>query len=199
MKKIGITGGIGSGKSAVCMILKSLGIHIYDADSRAKWLSEHDAHLIEEIKKHFGIQSFTDDGKLNRTYIASIVFQDERQRQILNNLVHPAVAKDFESWFENLPKTTPYALKEAALMIEAGSYKGLDALILVTAPKNLRIERVKKRDPQRSESEIINIIDKQMPDEEKKRFADFVIENDGKNSLIKKVLEVHAQLKRFSE
>ncbi len=193
MKKIGITGGIGSGKSVVCAILKVLGVPVYDADTRAKFISENKPEIIEQIIKNFGENTF-ENGRLNRPFLASIVFQNEEKRQVLNSIVHPAVAKDFEEWFENLPKNCPYALKEAALMIESGSHKNLDALILVTAPLQVRMERIKKRDPQRSDAEIKGIIEKQMPDAEKMQHADFVLDNDGETSLVKKVLRLHQNI-----
>jgi dephospho-CoA kinase len=191
MKKIGITGGIGSGKSAVCQIFKTLGIPVYDADARAKFLTENDAEIRKKITENFGEKTF-EGGKLNRAYLASLVFREEEKRLLLNSIVHPAVAKDFEKWYRE-QKNAPYVLKEAALMIEAGSYKDLDALVLITAPENVRLERVRKRDPQRSIEEIRSIMQKQMPEEEKKKYANFVIENEGESSLIRKVLDLHAK------
>jgi dephospho-CoA kinase len=193
MKKIGITGGIGSGKSVVCAVLKVLGVPVYDADTRAKFLSENKPEIIAQIIENFGEKTF-ENGRLNRPYLASIIFQNEEKRQVLNGIVHPAVAKDFDEWCEKLPQNCPYALKEAALMIESGSHQQLNALVLVTAPLQVRIERIKKRDPQRSDAEIKGIIEKQMPDAEKMPFADFVLNNDGETSLVKKVLSLHQNI-----
>ncbi len=193
MKNYGITGGIGSGKSLVCKIFATLGVPIYDADSRAKWLMENDIVLMENIKKSFGLEAYL-DGHLNRIFLAQEVFSNENKRQMLNALVHPAVGEDAKKWREN-QKNAPYTLKEAALLIEAGSYKDLDGLILVLAPTDVRIARVRERDKQRSEQEIKSIIEKQMPDDEKMKFAQYLLNNDGKNLLIPQVLALHHKLK----
>ncbi|GAB4126777.1 MAG: dephospho-CoA kinase [Raineya sp.] len=187
--EVGITGGIGSGKSTVSHIFSILGIPIYDADSRAKYLMAHKDDLKRAIQQAFGAEAYMENGELNRGYLASQVFSDAEKVKIINSLVHPEVAKDYLHWLAQ--QQSPYIVREAALMIESGSYKLLDVLITVFAPENLRIERIKKRDPQRSETEIRAIISKQTPEEEKLRLADFVIYNDEKQALIPQVLALH--------
>ncbi len=191
--KIGVTGGIGSGKSTVCLIFKQLGIPIYDADTRAKWLINHHPHLIAQIKATFGEQAYL-NSELNRRYLAEKVFIDKDNIQKMNSLVHPKVGEDAKQWFAEHQGKYPYLIKEAALLYESGSYKELDKIIVVTAPLNLRIARIQVRDPQRSEEEIIGIINKQMPEEEKVKKADFVIYNDEKQMLIPQVLRIHQEL-----
>lgn len=190
---IGITGGIGSGKSTVCKIFEILKIPIYEADSRARWIMNHNEGLKAEIKAAFGSESYDNQGQLNRVYLASQVFNDGAKVQQLNALVHPKVGQDFMEWVQQHPEA-PYLLNEAALMFESGRYLSLDKVITVFAPEALRIERVRKRDPQRSEDEIKAIIKKQMPEEEKIARADFIIYNDEKQSLINQVLSLHDKL-----
>lgn len=195
MLKVGITGGIGSGKSTVCHIFSVLGIPVYDADSRAKWLQTHDSLLQNQIIQHFGNAAYLPDGSLNRGYLASQVFNQPEKLKLLNSLVHPRVAEDSATWLaQQQAAGKPYAIKEAALMIEAGSYKQLDVLIVVTAPDEVRIARVLQRDPQRSPEEIAAIISKQMPESEKIKMADYVIVNDGNHLLIPQVLQLHQAL-----
>jgi dephospho-CoA kinase len=189
---IGITGGIGSGKSTVAKIFNILGIPVYSADDRAKWLMSNDADLKDQIIVNFGKESYFEDGSLNRSYLASRVFNDEEKISIINSLVHPSVKKDFEKWVLN--QNSPYILKEAALLFESGSYKDLDKVINVSAPLKIRINRVLLRDPQRSENQINDIINKQLPDEEKNLKADFVIKNSDNRLLIPQVMQIHHEL-----
>ncbi|MCL6258672.1 dephospho-CoA kinase [Aquiflexum sp. TKW24L] len=189
---IGITGGIGSGKSTVARIFSILGIPIYFADDRAKWLMANDADLKKEIISNFGKESYSDSGKLNREFLAAQVFSDEEKVKTINELVHPAVKADFEKWAAN--QKAPYVLKEAALLFETGSSKDLDKVINVSAPIRIRISRVLMRDSHRNEKQVNDIIDKQLPDEEKNKLADFVIKNADNKLLIPQVLEIHRQL-----
>jgi len=189
--QIGITGGIGSGKSLVCRIFNCLNVPVYDADSHAKNLMTTDGILTSNIRKEFGDLSYKTDGSLNRKYLSATVFNDANKLETLNSLVHPRVAHDYEKWV-NEHTHHPYLVKEAALLYEAGSYKQLDRIIVVTAPDELRIERVAKRDPQRSKEQIAAIIGKQMPQEEKMKRADFVVVNDETTLLIPQVLGLHA-------
>jgi dephospho-CoA kinase len=191
--KIGVTGGIGAGKSVVCTIFKQLGIPIYDADSRAKWLIANHPILIQEIKTTFGEEAYI--GKeLNRRYLAEKVFVSKDNIHKMNSLVHPKVGEDAKNWFEENKGKYPYIIKEAALLYEAGSYKELDKVIVVTAPLEVRIARIQIRDPQRSKEEILGIIAKQIPEDEKVKLADFVIYNDGEQMLIPQVLRLHTQI-----
>lgn len=196
--KIGITGGIGSGKTTVCKMFEELGIPVYYADERAKYLMQHEHFLIDEIKKNFGEEVY-EDGQLNRQLLASKVFHDKERVKLLNSLVHPAVFRDTERWvMEQEVTNVPYALKEAALLIEAGSHKYLDKLILVTAPQNVRVKRVVERDNV-SSSDVMARMQNQLPEEEKVKLADFVIVNDNdKEHLKQQVLKIHQQLVELS-
>jgi dephospho-CoA kinase len=188
--QIGVTGGIGSGKSVVCKILKALGVPVYDSDSRAKILMTTDGILAEQIRKEFGTLSFYPDGTLNRQFLGEQVFQDDARRQVLDRLVHPRVAADYSTWVSI--QSFAYVVREAALLIETGSYKALNATIVVVAPDELRISRVLQRDPQRTEQMVRDIINSQMPQDEKKSKADFVIVNDGR-AILTEVLALHRQ------
>ena len=194
MLKIGITGGIGSGKTTVCKVFETLGIPIYYADDRAKFLMNTDEFLVTEITKLFGEQAYLAKGELNRPHLAAIAFSDKKVLQKLNALVHPVVHQDSEKWFSE-QENVPYVLKEAALHFETGGYKMLDKMITVFAPKEMRIERVMQRD-NRTIEEVEARINNQMPDSEKVKLADFVIYNDGSQSLIQQIYTVHQVLKK---
>ena len=189
--KVGITGGIGAGKSIISKIFKLLGIPVYDADSRAKWLMNHESGLKKEIINLFGAEAYTSEG-LNRTFIAKQTFNNQSKLEQLNALVHPAVGKDYVDWEKE--QKSPYTLKEAALLFEAGSFKDLDLIIVVSAPEELRIERVLKRDTHRTREDIKAIISKQWPQREKEEKANFVIENDGSSLIIPQVLKIHEKI-----
>ncbi|MCU0450272.1 MAG: dephospho-CoA kinase [Bernardetiaceae bacterium] len=191
MLKIGITGGIGAGKSVVCRIFQALGAPVYDADTRAKWLIAHDAELKAQIAARFGEAAYLPDGAPDRRYLAQRVFAQETERLALNALVHPRVGADTRAWLQSLPATVPYALKEAALLIETGGHRELDGLVVVTAPDETRLARVLARDPQRSREEVLAIMAKQMPEAEKIALAQWVIHNDGQQMLIPQVLALH--------
>lgn len=192
--QIGITGGIGSGKSLVCKIFQQLSIPVYDADSHAKRLMTTDGILISAIKKEFGDLSYHPDGGLDRLYLANHVFSDENKLALLNSLVHPRVKVDYEQWVKK-HHSCRYVIKEAALLFEAGSDKELDKIIVVHAPEDLRINRVIKRDEHRTVDQIKAIVEKQMPEDEKLKRADFIIVNDETQLLIPQVLQLHEQFK----
>ncbi|UJP65643.1 dephospho-CoA kinase [Mongoliitalea daihaiensis] len=194
---VGITGGIGSGKSTVAKIFSILGIPVYFADDRAKWLMSSHAPLKSAIITHFGEESYTSEGHLNRSYLANQVFNDPAKTALINSLVHPAVKKDFEQWISI--QHSPYILKEAALLFETGSYKELDMTINVSSPLIIRITRIMLRDPHRTEAQIHAIIDKQLPDEQKNALADFIIKNADNKLLIPQVLKIHEKIIRQSE
>lgn len=147
--QIGITGGIGSGKSLVTRIFGHLGIPVYDADSHAKELMTTDGILVSQIRKEFGDLSYNPDGTLNRVYLGNTVFSDSKRLEILNRLVHPRVTLDYERWLK-LHLKSKYVIKEAALLFEAGTAASLDKVVVVSAPEELRIKRVLKRDPHRT-------------------------------------------------
>lgn len=192
MLKVGITGGIGSGKTTVCQIFETLGIPVYYADDRAKWLMEHDPAVKDGIIGLFGPQAYGHSGKLHRKHIAEIAFHDPSVLAKLNAIVHPAVWKDGEDWNQN-QSGVPYTLKEAALLYESGGSQWLDFIIVVSAPEAIRVNRVVQRD-QSTKEEVLARISRQMPEEEKVRMADFVILNDGQQALIPQVLSIHQQL-----
>lgn len=194
MIKVGITGGIGSGKTSVCQIFERLGVPVYYADIRAKQLMEEDRQLVADIKKLIGNDAYNEDGTLNRKLIADTVFSDEKKLLQLNGLVHPAVGKDYESWNEILQRNNyPYSIKEAALLVEAGSYKQCDKLIVVTAKLEDRIARVIARDNATRE-QVLARINAQVPEEEKVKLADFVIHNDTIMDLVPQVTKIHLTL-----
>ncbi len=195
--KVGITGGIGSGKTTVCKIFETLGIPVYYADTRAKWLMAHDPVLVSGIRALLGAQAYFADGSLNRAYIAQAVFGDDEKLGKLNRLVHPAVAEDGERWHE-ARKGAPYTIREAALLFESGNYRAMDKMITVFAPEELRIQRVVARD-QSSPEAVKARMDKQMPEEEKIRRSDYVIHNDGSQPLIRQVLAIHRELLSLSQ
>lgn len=194
MLKVGVTGGIGSGKSTVCRIFETLGIPVYYADDRAKWLMVNNERLKENIKALFGTEAYLPDGSLNRALIAQRAFNDPAQLKALNQLVHPAVFEDGEEWNEEQRKKgAPYTLKEAALIFESKSHLALDLVITVTAPEETRIARVIARDHTTREAVLARIA-KQMPESEKVERADFVIQNDGNTPLIQQVMNLHRKL-----
>lgn len=191
MLKIGVTGNIGSGKTTVCEIFELLGIPVFYADKEAKNIMTTDALLVAELKKTFGEQAYFEDGSLNRKYIANIVFNNEAELAKLNGMVHPAIFRAFDSWAADI-KNVPYVLKEAALLFESSSYKTCDFSLLVTAPFEIRIERVMKRDPiTRVEIEAREA--RQFPEEKKIELANYIIKNDNKQLLIPQVLKLHDQ------
>lgn len=191
MIKIGIAGGIGSGKTTVCRVFETFGIPVFYADTVAKEIMITDPLLVTGVQAAFGQESYL-DGKLNNKHIAQIVFNDSAQLAILNALVHPAVFRAFESWVKTIPAATPYVLKEAALLFESGSYQLCDQNILVTTAQELRLQRVMQRD-QVSTEQVQARMDKQMSDEEKVKMADFLIRNDESQSVILQVLSLHHQ------
>jgi len=192
MLLIGITGGIGSGKSVVASVFRCLGIPVYDADSHAKALMTTDGNLQEAIKKEFGTLTYNEHGRLNRAYLASQVFSDPEKLKKLNRLVHPRVAEDFEHWVEkqNAVRTFPYVIKEAALLYDSGSNSRLDKIIVVTAPDEVRKQRVQKRDG-RSPQEIEQIFERQMPQEEMIKRSDYTVSNDNRHLIIPQILNLH--------
>lgn len=192
MYKVGITGGIGSGKTTVCKIFEVLGIPVFYADTVAKQIMVSDPLLVAGITSTFGEESYTPDGKLNNKHLAGIVFNNEAELAKLNALVHPAVFRAFEKWEEQVDPIVPYTLKEAALLFESDSYKMCDTSILVTAPIDLKLARVMQRD-QVSADQVKARMDKQMSDEEKTKMADHFIFNDEKQSIIEQVLALHKQ------
>lgn len=193
MLRIGITGGIGSGKSIASRLFHVLGVPIYDADSRARWLMEHDAALRQQLTDAFGPDTYDAAGRLNRPALAGTVFGDPALLARLNALVHPHVGTDFEHWAAEQHRAGhAYVLKEAALLFEAGSYQQLDRIITVFAPLPVRAVRVLRRDPHRTPADVAAIMAKQLSEEEKMQRADYVLTNDDVQPLLPQVLALHA-------
>ena len=170
---IGLTGGIGSGKTTAAKYFKELGYPLYNSDLRAKELQNNNTEVIQAITDVFGPEAYV-NGEMNRPYIASITFSDKTKLQALNAIVHPAVFKDFNDWYHQ--QTTPYIIKEAAILIESGSYKNCDLIITVNADLETRIERTIKRDNLQRE-QVEARIKNQLSDQERASYADFVIDN----------------------
>lgn len=189
---VGITGGIGSGKSTVCKLFSLLGIPVYSADNRAKWLMVHDDKLRNQISTSFGAAAYSTTGELDRVFLAESVFPNPEKIAALNALVHPVVRKDFEQWISQ--QTAPYLIKEAALLFETGAAKELDYVINVSSPLRVRMARILLRDPHRSEEQVNQIINQQLPDEEKNELADFCIKNTDNKLILPQVLALHTQL-----
>ncbi len=187
--KIGITGNIGSGKTTVSHLFELLDIQVFNSDDQAKAVMTTDQELISGIKAAFGDQAYLPDGALDRKYIANIVFNDQAALNKLNGLVHPAVFRAFDAWVSR-NQAAPYVMKEAAILFESGSYKDCDHTILVTAPTEVRLQRVAKRDGI-SLNEAAGRNTRQMPEEEKRQLATFEVVNDNSQLVIPQVLKLH--------
>ena len=192
---IGITGGIGSGKTFICEKFRAMGVPVYNADERAKFLMENDESLIAVLKSFFGEEIYVNN-KLQRKRLASKVFNNKKALAKLNSIVHPAVEKDVENWTET-HKNKKYLLKEAALLFETGSYKQVDKTILVHAPEDERVLRVMKRDNS-SKEQVLSRIKNQLSDLDKMEKADFIINNNGKNEVDKIVMKLNSLFSSFA-
>lgn len=189
---VGITGGIGSGKTMVCKIFRQLGIPVYEADVSAKKLYDAEPELLDQIKNDISENVFDKKGKLDKQKLATLVFQDEAALKKLNKIVHPYVARHFSEWKKQNP-AAPYLIKEAAILFESGTDQDCDKIITVVAPEELRIHRTILRD-KRPRTEVMQIIQKQWNDEEKIKRSDYVITNDDQQLLIQQVLEIHNKI-----
>ncbi len=187
MLKIGLTGGLGSGKSTVAHIFEVLDIPVYYADAASKKLMNEDRKVKAAVKNAFGKEVYP-EGNLDRKYLAEIVFKDEKKLELLNSIVHPATISDAKHWMKQ--QTSPYVIKEAALIFESGSNKFLDFVIGVKAPLALRLDRAMKRD-NISKEDAIARINKQMNEEEKMKLCDFIIENNEEQMVIPQVIALH--------
>ncbi|MAR39272.1 MAG: dephospho-CoA kinase [Flavobacteriales bacterium] len=187
MKKIGITGGIGSGKTYVSEVFSSLGIPVFNADVESKRLMSSSDNLISLVKDLFGDDIYT-NGLLDKQKLASIVFSDKEKLENLNNIIHPVVKQEFIDWCKQ--QNSSYVIKETAILFESRSDKGLDAVICVSAPLNIRIDRAVKRDGY-SEKEIKNRIENQISQEEKENLSDYIIVNDEKDLLLPQIIKIH--------
>ncbi len=191
MKRIGLTGGIGSGKTTVARIFKLLDIPVYNSDEQARILTDSDPDIKTAILNQFGAEVFSPEGKLNRAALANIVFHNPDALQLLNAIIHPAVAHDFEKWCSQ--QNAAFIIKEAAIIFEHQLEKHLDGVIVVEAPDDLRIKRVMKRN-YTTEVEVRARMQQQFPQENLVRMADWVIHNDEKQLLIPQVLHIYSQI-----
>lgn len=187
MLRIGLTGGIGSGKTTIARIFETLGIPVYYADDAAKKLMNTNADLKKYILKHFGEDSYKNN-ELDRKYLAAIVFNDKEKLELLNSLTHPVTLRDSDNWMNQ--QTSPYSIKEAALLFESGAEEQLDYVIGVYAPQHIRIKRVMDRDGI-SAAEVMKRISRQIEEERKMKRCDFVITNNEQQFVIPQVLELH--------
>ncbi len=187
MLRVGLTGGIGSGKSTVAKVFEVLGIPVYYADDAAKRLMNDKQDLKEKILANFGSEAYT-NGHLNRTWLSSVVFNNPDKLELLNSIVHPATLEDASEWMAR--QTAPYAIKEAALIFESGAHEYLDKVIGVYAPTAVRINRVMQRDKV-SRDEVISRMNRQIAETIKMRLCDEVITNDEQVLLVPQVLALH--------
>lgn len=191
MLKIGLTGGIGSGKSTIAKVFNLVyDIPIFEADKEAKQIMNTNEELIEQITDTFGKESYINNA-LNTKYISQIVFNNPRQLQKLNNLVHAKVREAFAKWVQN--QNTAYVIQEAAILVESGAYKHMNKIISVSAPQQLRIERVMKRDKMTTE-QVLQRMTKQLSDVERNNYADFVIVNNDTTGIIDQIDAIHTKL-----
>ncbi len=191
--KVGITGGIGSGKTTVCKIFEVLDIPVYYSDERAKWLMNNNLTLKNEICDLFSRDAYYENGELNRTFLAKIIFENDTKRTLLNNLIHPKVMEDGENWFKTIDGKFSYALKESAILFESGAYLWADKVITVSAFEKIRINRVQKRDFADLHSVIRRILS-QWSDEQREAKSDFVIQNNDTQLLIPQIIDIHKML-----
>ena len=195
MLNVGLTGGIGSGKTIASKIFEVLGIPVYQADVAAKRLMETNPVLKNQLIEQFGNDAFV-DGKLNRSYIAEIIFNDKEKLQLINSLVHPYTIQDGIEWMKK--QTTPYAIKEAALIFESGSQSNFDYIIGISSPLTLRLNRTLKRDNINREL-VLEKMENQLDEETKMKLCDFVLLNDERTLLTTQVLAVHEKLIALSK
>ena len=196
MIKVGITGGIGSGKSTVCEIFRLLGIPVFVADQEAKILMNSNTEVIKKLIHLFGKDIYTKNRILNRKKLAEIIFNNDIQREMVNQIVHPAVRTAFMNWIEK--QDSPYIIHEAAILFESGFYKMMDYTLLVTAPEKMRIERVMERDGIETKN-IKDRMEKQWPDSEKRKLASFELVNDNQDLIIPQIIKIDENLRLYGK
>ncbi|WP_417589785.1 dephospho-CoA kinase [Owenweeksia hongkongensis] len=189
---VGLTGGIGSGKSTVAKIFEFLGVPVYEADAFSKTIIDTDKELQAELVSLLGTE-IIEEGKIVRPKMAELIFGDKNLLQKANDLIHPAVARNFHNWYEN--QSYPYVIKEAAILFESGSYKSCDKILVVAAPKEMRINRVMARSSMTRE-EVEARMNNQWPQEQKLEKADYIVTNDLTESVIKQVINIHENIIR---
>ncbi|MCD6068810.1 MAG: putative dephospho-CoA kinase [Bacteroidetes bacterium] len=191
IKTIGLTGGIGSGKSTVARVFEVTGIPVYSSDDRAKAMY-FEPDVRAKVLALLGPEAYLSEREINKAYIASRIFSDKNILDGINGIIHPAVGRDFEKWYA-IQKNVPFVLKESALLFETGIYKNMDANILVVSPEHLRARRIALRD-KLSEEEVLKRFKNQLNDDQKIPYADYIITNDEEQSLIEQVLDVKKKI-----
>ena len=194
--KIGITGGIGSGKSTVCKVFKLLGAPVFEADIIAKELYDTDPELKQSMIDLFGPDIYTPDAGIDRKKLAALIFNDELQLASVNALVHPAVRKEFEAWTAR--QNAPYVVHEAAILFESGFYKMMDFTVLVSAPENERIARVCRRE-ESNEAQVRERMKKQWTDGEKRPLASIELKNGDRDLIIPAIVKMDKQLREYGK
>ena len=194
MLKVGITGGIGSGKTWVCRVFQHLGVPLFEADSEVKKLYQTDSNLKAELQQAFGSQAYNQEGIFNTTFFREVL-SDPLNRKVLNDIVHPKIFQRFEEWSRE--QKAPYVIKEAAILFESGADKTVHKTIGVFAPLELRIQRVMQRDNRTRES-ILGIMNMQLPEDELRQKVDYAITNDNEQSVIEQVRNLHQILLKIS-
>lgn len=190
---VGLTGGIGSGKTTVAHIFEHLGVPVFEADEISKNIIDTDKSLQRQLRHLLGDSVVNEQGKIDRPLMASIIFGDKQLLAKTNALIHPAVGRNFKSWY--LQQKAPYIIREAAILFESNTYKDCDKIVVVTAPDDLRIKRVMDRS-QLSRKQVLERMENQWPQEQKVEMADYVISNDLEHSVIKQVLQIHEDIIR---
>jgi dephospho-CoA kinase len=193
MLKVGITGGIGSGKSTVCRVFSNLGIPVFEADKAAKELMNNSEKIFDQLTRLFGAEVYLPDHSINRKYLAAIVFNDKSLLEKLNRIVHPVVRSVFFDWCDK--QHAPYIIHEAAILFESGFYKFMDKTIAVVTSENERIERVVKRDGVTIEM-VQERIRNQWNDKQRMELADFVIGNNDDDLIVPQIIEIDKQLRK---
>jgi dephospho-CoA kinase len=194
MLKVGLTGGIGAGKSIVAKVFEVLGIPVYQADDAAKKLMETNKELMDLIKINFSENAYV-EGKLNRKFLADIVFNDKEKLKVLNSLVHPFTIQDGIDWMNK--QDAPYAIKEAALIFESGSQHAFDVIIGVFAPQAMRVNRTLKRD-QTTRELLLERMDNQLEDSLKMKLCNEILINDEQKLLLPQIISLHLKLIQMS-
>lgn len=195
MIRVGITGGIGSGKTMVCKIFQRLGVPVFFADDEAKIILNEDSEIKAQLQQMYGKDIYTKTG-INKAKLASLIFNNSNELEKINKLIHPKVRNRFFDWTSK-HTTHPYVIEEAAILFESGAYKDLDINVLVHAPEELRIKRVMERD-QVGRENVVSRMRNQMREEEKMKLADKIINNDGEQMIIPQVLSIDEQIKNRS-
>jgi len=191
MKQIGLTGGIGSGKSTVAKLFELIGIPVFDSDLEARKIMETNTDVVEKIKEMVGSYSYFENGKLNATLVAEKIFTIPEKLTVINALVHPKVRLAYQIWVNQ--QNSNYVISEAAILIESGRYQDLDALICVNAPESIRIQRVMQRS-KLSQSAVMQRIHHQMKEDERAPYCNYTINNNDTQAIIPQVLAIHHQI-----